>query len=85
MQLQVPLKDLAPGTYVCQLNVVDTVGRKFAFPRSQLVIQRPTDSDNKISIVSYRCMIGTGWAAGRRFVTFKKEGCRLTNGSVNVT
>jgi len=39
VQLQVPLKGLAPGNYVCQLNVVDEAGRKFAFHRTDLVIQ----------------------------------------------
>jgi len=39
VQFQVPLKDLAPGQYQCQINVVDEVGRKFAFPRAPLVIQ----------------------------------------------
>jgi len=31
VQIQFPLKGLAPGHYVCQLNVIDEVGRKFAF------------------------------------------------------
>ena len=39
VQLQVPLKGLAPGRYTCQINVVDRVGRKFAFPRSAVVVQ----------------------------------------------
>ena len=39
VKLQVPLKDLAPGRYVCQINVVDEVGRKFAFPRTAVVVQ----------------------------------------------
>jgi VWFA-related protein len=39
VQLQVPLKGLAPGRYTCQINVVDEVGRKFAFPRSPLMVQ----------------------------------------------
>ena len=39
VQLQVPLKGVAPGRYVCQINVMDEVGRKFAFPRSALVVQ----------------------------------------------
>jgi VWFA-related protein len=34
----IPLKDLAPGHYTSQINVVDEVGRKFAFPRSPLVV-----------------------------------------------
>jgi hypothetical protein len=39
VQLQVPLKTVPPGSYVCQLNVVDEAGRKFAFQRANLVIQ----------------------------------------------
>jgi hypothetical protein len=39
VQLQVPLKDLAPGRYTCQINVVDEIGRKFAFPRTVMVVQ----------------------------------------------
>ncbi|HUI53730.1 MAG TPA: VWA domain-containing protein [Bryobacteraceae bacterium] len=39
VQIQVPLKSLAPGRYTCQLNVIDEVGRKFAFPRANLVVQ----------------------------------------------
>jgi VWFA-related protein len=38
VKLQLPLKDLAPGEYTCQINVVDEVGRKFAYPREQIVI-----------------------------------------------
>jgi VWFA-related protein len=38
VKLQIPLKDIAPGEYTCQINVVDVIGRKFAFPRAQLVI-----------------------------------------------
>jgi VWFA-related protein len=39
VQLQVPLKGLAPGKYTCQINVIDEVGRKFAFPRTAMVVQ----------------------------------------------
>ncbi|HJZ95085.1 MAG TPA: VWA domain-containing protein [Candidatus Solibacter sp.] len=39
VQLSVPLKGLAPGRYTCQLNVVDEVGRKFAFSRTPLMVQ----------------------------------------------
>jgi VWFA-related protein len=38
VNIQVPLKDIAPGRYVCQINVVDEAGRKFAFPRATLVV-----------------------------------------------
>ena len=37
-QFQVPLAGLKPGRYTCQMNVVDEVGRKFAFPRAPLVL-----------------------------------------------
>lgn len=37
-QFQIPLGSLAPGRYTCQVNVVDEVGRKFAFPRAPLVL-----------------------------------------------
>ncbi len=39
VQLQVPLNDLAPGRYICQINVIDEIGRKFAFPRTAMVVQ----------------------------------------------
>ena len=39
VQFQVPLKDVARGEYACQITVVDEVGRKFAFPRAQIVVQ----------------------------------------------
>ena len=39
VQLQVPLKGMAPGRYICQMNVIDEIGRKFAFPRSAMVVQ----------------------------------------------
>ena len=39
VQFQIPLKGLAAGQYQAQINVVDEVGRKFAFPRTPLVIQ----------------------------------------------
>ena len=38
VKIQVPLKDLAPGRYTCQINVIDQVGRKFAFPRTPMVV-----------------------------------------------
>jgi VWFA-related protein len=39
VQFQVPLKDIHRGEYTCQINVVDEVGRKFAFPRAKIVVQ----------------------------------------------
>ena len=38
IQMQVPLKNMTPGRYVCQINVVDEFGRKFAFRRVPLIV-----------------------------------------------
>ncbi|HPT25789.1 MAG TPA: VWA domain-containing protein [Bryobacteraceae bacterium] len=38
LQLQLPLKDLPPGTYSAQVNVIDEVGRKFSFQRANIVV-----------------------------------------------
>ncbi len=38
VNIDIPLKDIVPGRYTCQINVVDEAGRKFAFPRTALVV-----------------------------------------------
>jgi hypothetical protein len=38
LQLQLPLKDLPPGAYSAQVNVIDEAGRKFVFQRANVVI-----------------------------------------------
>ncbi len=38
LRLQAPLKGLKPGKYICQVNVIDELGRKFAFPRTPVVL-----------------------------------------------
>lgn len=38
-QLEVPLQGLPPGFYACQVNVIDRLGKKFAFPRTPLLIR----------------------------------------------
>jgi VWFA-related protein len=38
VNIDIPLKDVVPGRYICQINVVDEAGRKFAFPRTALVV-----------------------------------------------
>ncbi len=38
VQFQIPLAKLAAGAYKAQVNLVDEVGHKFAFPRSTLVL-----------------------------------------------
>ncbi|MGH9408657.1 MAG: VWA domain-containing protein, partial [Vicinamibacterales bacterium] len=38
-QLEVPAASLRPGFYTCQINVIDTVSGKFAFPRLSFLIR----------------------------------------------
>lgn len=38
VNLSTDTANLKPGEYVCQINVVDELGKKFAFPRTSLVI-----------------------------------------------
>jgi len=38
-ELQVPLAQLKPGFYTCQINVVDDAAGKFAFPRIALMVR----------------------------------------------
>jgi VWFA-related protein len=38
LRLQTQLKGLPAGQYVCQVNVIDQLGHKFAFPRSSIVM-----------------------------------------------
>ena len=38
LRLQLPLKDLPPGNYSTQVNIVDEAGRGFAFQRAIIVI-----------------------------------------------
>jgi VWFA-related protein len=40
-QFDVPLAGLKPGTYVCQVNVIDDAGGNFSFPRMALRISPP--------------------------------------------
>jgi VWFA-related protein len=40
-QFDVPLTQLKPGTYVCQVNVIDDAGGSFSFPRLALRITEP--------------------------------------------
>ncbi len=36
-----PLRNVPPGEYICQLNIVDAVGGRFAFRRTALVVSAP--------------------------------------------
>ncbi|MFZ1013654.1 MAG: VWA domain-containing protein [Terracidiphilus sp.] len=41
IQLDVPLSGLKPGSYVCQLNIVDDAAGSFAFPRFAVLVRAP--------------------------------------------
>jgi hypothetical protein len=40
-QLDVPLSQLRPGLYTCQVNVIDDAGGSFSFPRLAILIRAP--------------------------------------------
>jgi VWFA-related protein len=40
-QFAVPLTQLKPGTYICQVNVIDDAGGSFMFPRLALKVEAP--------------------------------------------
>jgi VWFA-related protein len=44
VELDVPLAGLKPGTYLCQLNVIDDAGGSFAFPRFAVLVREPAAS-----------------------------------------
>jgi hypothetical protein len=41
-QFDVPLAPLKPGTYVCQVNVIDDAGGSFSFPRMAMRVEPGT-------------------------------------------
>lgn len=41
LQLQIPLRELKPGQYTTQVNLVDEPGRRFAFPRAAISVLPP--------------------------------------------
>jgi VWFA-related protein len=41
-QFDLPLTDLKPGTYICQINIIDDAGGSFSFPRTALLIRPAT-------------------------------------------
>lgn len=43
-QFDVPLTQLKPGTYICQVNVIDDAGGSFSFPRMALMVRPPAAS-----------------------------------------
>jgi hypothetical protein len=38
LQFQVPLDKLTTGKYIAQVNIIDEQAKKFAFPRTEMVL-----------------------------------------------
>ncbi|MBV9075203.1 MAG: VWA domain-containing protein [Acidobacteria bacterium] len=43
-QLDVPLAQLRPGLYTCQVNVIDDAGGSFSFPRLAILVKQPINA-----------------------------------------
>jgi hypothetical protein len=50
-QFDVPLAQLKPGTYICQVNVIDDAGGSFTFPRMAVRITAPTTPTGAPAVV----------------------------------
>ncbi|HKT70550.1 MAG TPA: hypothetical protein VJP83_13990, partial [Terriglobales bacterium] len=48
-QVEVPLKDLKPGFYTCQVNVIDDAAGAFLFPRLALLVRQPGEASKAAS------------------------------------
>jgi VWFA-related protein len=58
-QFDVPLDSLKPGTYICQVNVIDDAGGDFTFPRTAILI-RPAASAAPAPAAAPAASPGTG-------------------------
>ncbi len=48
-QVEVPLRDLKPGFYTCQINVIDDAAGTFLFPRLALLVRQPGEATKAAS------------------------------------
>ena len=58
-QFDLPLASLKPGTYICQINVIDDAGGSFTFPRTAVLI-RPALSATPSATPAAPSASGTG-------------------------
>ncbi|QNI37818.1 VWA domain-containing protein [Edaphobacter albus] len=49
-QFDVPLTQLKPGTYICQINVIDDAGGSFSFPRLALRVEPPAAAPRQTAV-----------------------------------
>ncbi len=59
VELDVPLEGLKPGSYVCQLNVIDDAGGSFAFPRFAVLVREPAANATPTEPASASSISGT--------------------------
>jgi VWFA-related protein len=52
VELDVPLDQLKPGSYLCQLNVIDDAGGSFGFPRFAILVREPAAAQNAVAPVT---------------------------------
>ncbi len=64
IQLDVPLSGLKPGTYVCQLNVIDDAAGSFAFPRFAVLVREPAAPAAPVAAPAAMQSTGSGGGAG---------------------
>jgi hypothetical protein len=51
-QFDVPLAQLKPGNYICQVNVIDDAGGTFTFPRMAMRITAPPATAAPVAAVT---------------------------------
>lgn len=57
VNLQIPVNKLEPGKYICQVNVIDEFGKKFAFPRTTFAVlpsEKPPEPVNPAPVAATR-------------------------------
>ncbi|MGA3033637.1 MAG: VWA domain-containing protein [Terracidiphilus sp.] len=64
IQLDVRLSGLKPGTYVCQLNVIDDAAGSFAFPRFAVLVREPAAPAAPVAAPAAAQSTGSGGGAG---------------------
>jgi hypothetical protein len=49
-QFELPAADLQPGLYTCQVNIIDEVAGRFAFPRLAVYVRPPVPSETPVGV-----------------------------------
>ena len=65
-QFDVPLTGLKPGTYVCQVNVIDDAGGTFSFPRMAMRVTAPLAPATPVATPVAAASVGAAPATGAK-------------------